>query len=43
MLEWVASYLERVGELPVLAQIEPGRLLERLPASPPESGEIGRA
>ncbi|MFL6015578.1 MAG: pyridoxal-dependent decarboxylase, partial [Gaiellaceae bacterium] len=38
-LEWVASYLERVDELPVLAQVEPGWLLERLPASPPESGE----
>jgi aromatic-L-amino-acid decarboxylase len=38
-LEWVASYLERVDELPVLAQVEPGWLLERLPASPPETGE----
>jgi aromatic-L-amino-acid decarboxylase len=38
-LEWVASYLERVGELPVLAQVEPGWLLERLPESPPEAGE----
>jgi aromatic-L-amino-acid/L-tryptophan decarboxylase len=38
-LEWVASYLERVGELPVLAQVEPGWLLERLPEAPPESGE----
>jgi aromatic-L-amino-acid/L-tryptophan decarboxylase len=38
-LEWVASYLEGVGELPVLAQVEPGWLLEQLPASPPETGE----
>src|SRR5205814_8643530 len=38
-LEWVASYLERVGELPVLAQVEPGWLLERLPESPPDAGE----
>ena len=38
-LEWVASYLERVGELPVLAQVEPGWLLERLPEAPPETGE----
>jgi aromatic-L-amino-acid/L-tryptophan decarboxylase len=38
-LEWAASYLERVGDLPVLAQVEPGELLERLPASPPETGE----
>ena len=38
-LEWVSSYLERVGELPVLAQVEPGWLLERLPEAPPETGE----
>ncbi len=38
-LEWVASYLDRVGDLPVLAQVEPGWLLERLPSSPPEAGE----
>ena len=37
-LEWAASYLERVGELPVLAQVEPGWLLARLPESPPETG-----
>ena len=38
-LEWVASYLERVRELPVLAQVEPGELRTRLPASPPETAE----
>jgi aromatic-L-amino-acid decarboxylase len=39
VLEWAASYLERVGDLPVLAQVEPGWLLERLPESPPDAGE----
>lgn len=38
-LEWVARYLERVPELPVLAQVEPGEVRARLPASPPEHGE----
>ena len=38
-LEWAARYLERVGELPVLAQVEPGEIRDRLPASPPEQGE----
>jgi aromatic-L-amino-acid decarboxylase len=38
-LEWVASYLERVRELPVLAQVEPGQVRNALPASPPEHGE----
>jgi aromatic-L-amino-acid decarboxylase len=38
-LEWVARYLEGVGELPVLAQVEPGEVRASLPASPPERGE----
>ncbi|HEU5277444.1 MAG TPA: aminotransferase class V-fold PLP-dependent enzyme [Gaiellaceae bacterium] len=38
-LEWAARYLERVGDLPVLAQVEPGDIRRRLPASPPERGE----
>lgn len=38
-LEWVASYLERVRELPVLAQVEPGRIRAALPPSAPEQPE----
>ena len=38
-LEWAARYLERVGEYPVLAQVQPGDIRSRLPASPPEQGE----
>jgi aromatic-L-amino-acid/L-tryptophan decarboxylase len=38
-LEWAARYLEHVGEYPVLAQVQPGDVLARLPASPPEHGE----
>jgi len=38
-LDWAARYLERVGELPVLAQVTPGELRARLPAAPPEHGE----
>jgi aromatic-L-amino-acid decarboxylase len=38
-LDWVASYLEGVRELPVLAQVAPGELRARLPASPPERAE----
>ncbi len=38
-LEWAARYLERVGELPVLAQVEPGDIRRALPVSPPEQGE----
>jgi aromatic-L-amino-acid decarboxylase len=38
-VEWVASYLERLRDFPVLAQVEPGELRARLPASPPETAE----
>jgi aromatic-L-amino-acid decarboxylase len=38
-VEWVARYLERLPELPVLAQVEPGEIRSRLPASAPEEGE----
>jgi len=38
-LEWVASYLERVRQLPVLSQVEPGAIRAALPASPPDRPE----
>jgi aromatic-L-amino-acid decarboxylase len=38
-VDWVARYLEDVATLPVLAQVEPGELSARLPASPPERAE----
>ena len=38
-LEWVEGYLERVRELPVLAQVRPGEIAARLPASAPERPE----
>ncbi|MDQ6836322.1 MAG: aminotransferase class V-fold PLP-dependent enzyme [Actinomycetota bacterium] len=38
-LEWAASYLERVGELPVLAAVAPGEITSRLPAAAPQEPE----
>ncbi len=38
-LEWAARYLERVDELPVLAQVKPGELAAQLPVSAPEQPE----
>jgi aromatic-L-amino-acid decarboxylase len=38
-VDWAADYLERVGGLPVLAQVKPGEIRARLPAAPPEQGE----
>ncbi len=38
-IDWAADYLERVGELPVLAPVAPGEIRARLPAHAPECGE----
>jgi aromatic-L-amino-acid/L-tryptophan decarboxylase len=38
-LDWVARYLERVREYPVLARVEPGDIAARLPPSPPDAPE----
>jgi aromatic-L-amino-acid/L-tryptophan decarboxylase len=38
-VDWAADYLDRVGELPVLAQVTPGELSAKLPLSAPELGE----
>ena len=38
-VDWVASYLERVRDLPVLAQVEPGTIRAALPAAAPDEPE----
>ncbi len=38
-VEWVASYLERAHDLPVLSQVEPGEIRAALPSSPPDDPE----
>jgi aromatic-L-amino-acid/L-tryptophan decarboxylase len=38
-LEWVASYLDGVRDLPVLSQVEPGEIRAALPAAPPDEPE----
>ncbi len=38
-VEWVASYLERVRDLPVLSHVEPGDIRAALPTAPPEGPE----
>jgi len=38
-LEWAASYLERVRELPVLSRVEPGAIRAALPERAPETAE----
>jgi aromatic-L-amino-acid decarboxylase len=39
VVDWIASYWERVESLPVLSRAEPGALAAALPAAPPEEGE----
>ena len=38
-LDWAADYLERVGDLPVLAQVAPGDIRSRLPDHAPDEPE----
>ncbi len=38
-LEWAADYLDRVADLPVLAQVAPGDIRSRLPAQAPDQPE----
>ncbi|MFZ0062027.1 MAG: pyridoxal-dependent decarboxylase [Pyrinomonadaceae bacterium] len=39
LIDWISDYFERIEELPVLSQIEPGDLKAQLPAAPPAQGE----
>ena len=39
VVDWVADYMERVGELPIASAVKPGEIRERLPAAAPEEPE----
>jgi aromatic-L-amino-acid decarboxylase len=39
LVDWVASYRQRVDELPVASTLPPGAVRAALPESPPEQGE----
>ena len=39
VVDWIAAYMERVGELPVLSDVEPGEIAARLPVEAPEEPE----
>ena len=39
LIDWIADYVDRIEELPVLAAIEPGDLKVQLPSTPPQKGE----
>ncbi len=38
-VEWIAEYVESVEKYPVLAQVEPGEIANRLPKTPPDEPE----
>ena len=38
-VDWVADYMEKVEDLPVMSTVEPGEIRSRLPAEPPVNGE----
>jgi aromatic-L-amino-acid decarboxylase len=42
-VDWIAQYLSRLSEYPVLAQVKPGQLLDALPRSAPQQGESFQA
>ncbi len=39
VVDWIARYMEEVEKYPVLSQVSPGEVRERLPEQPPETGE----
>jgi aromatic-L-amino-acid decarboxylase len=39
LINWISDYFERIEDLPVLSQINPGDLKAQLPSSAPQKGE----
>jgi aromatic-L-amino-acid decarboxylase len=39
VVDWIADYFASIEERPVLAQVQPGELIAKLPKSAPEQGE----
>jgi aromatic-L-amino-acid decarboxylase len=38
-VDWIADYLRDIRDLPVVPDVQPGELIDRLPAAGPEQGE----
>lgn len=39
LIDWIADYRQRIAELPVRAQVEPGEVRAALPAAPPAEAD----
>jgi aromatic-L-amino-acid decarboxylase len=42
-VDWIAEYLSRFSDYPVLAEVKPGQLTDSLPSSAPQKGESFQA
>jgi aromatic-L-amino-acid decarboxylase len=39
IIDWIADYYEHIEKYPVLSQVKPGEIKEKLPENPPQKGE----
>ncbi|MGM0497119.1 MAG: pyridoxal phosphate-dependent decarboxylase family protein [Bacteroidota bacterium] len=39
IIDWIANYFERLEDLPVKSQVQPGEIYDQLPEKPPEMSE----
>ncbi len=39
VIDWIADYMERVEQYPVLSRVQPGQIRAGLPVAPPQQGE----
>jgi aromatic-L-amino-acid/L-tryptophan decarboxylase len=39
MIDWIADYYENIEKYPVLSQVKPGEIKDKLPENPPQKGE----
>ncbi|SHE98731.1 aromatic-L-amino-acid decarboxylase [Mariniphaga anaerophila] len=39
IIDWIADYYENIEKYPVLSQVEPGEVIEKLPNNPPQKAE----
>lgn len=39
IIDWIADYYENIEKYPVLSQVKPGEIKNRLPENPPQKGE----
>jgi len=39
IIDWIADYYEHIEKYPVLSQVKPGEIKDKLPENPPQKGE----